>query len=140
MNARPARRRGKKLAARTRLSTSAARSFVIVAVIRVSTVRLSPPSIVRGVLGRTFLSLTQSHFSPLKTPRKTELHSYGLGSGGVPASVATREKGSCHYHHPQPRRMVSRSFEGKVWSSHELHCDPCEALLRNRSGVVYAKT
>ena len=38
MNARPARRRGKKLAARTRLSTSAARSFVIVAVIRVVTV------------------------------------------------------------------------------------------------------
>ena len=93
MKARPARRRGKKRAARTRISTSSARSFVIVAVLRVGTVA----TFNRSRSPWTFLSLTQSHFSPLKTPRNTELQSFGLGLGGVPASVATREKGSCHY-------------------------------------------
>ena len=140
MNARPARRRGKKRAVRTRLSsTSSARSFVIVAVLRVAVVATFK-SFAESLDGRFFRSLNRTF---PHSRRRGKLNCNRLGwdwAACPPPSRREKKDHAIRYHHPQPRRMVARSFEKKVWSSHELHCDPCEALLRNRSGVVYAKT
>ena len=81
-------------------------------------------SFVLGVLGRSFLSL-EHHFSPLKTPQKTELHSVGRRRRPTRPTRRENRDHTYHHYHPPLRWMVPRSFKAVLAANRILSLFVC---------------